>query len=68
VDLEKKKGAKLNEFFPHGIRSDRRVTNSETLKMPTTPKESSQARLINKEPELKLAQLKFQLSLILKKL
>jgi len=50
VGLEKKKGAKLNEFFPHGTdhtSGKSKLPEGKLAKMPTTPKESAQARLIN---------------------
>jgi len=46
-EIERKKGEWLDEKFPRGVRSDRRVSKTETLdRMPAAPKESSRARLI----------------------
>jgi len=49
IEVECKKAEWLNEFYPHGIRSDRRGNKTEPLKtMPVTKKESARAKKINK--------------------
>lgn len=51
IDVEAKKGAWLNENFPHGVRNDRRGSEVVPLPMPASKKESSSARMIERMPE-----------------
>jgi len=52
IEVKEKEAEWLNEFYPHGVRSDRRVTKTETLKdMPVTPKESAMVRNLKKAKE-----------------
>jgi ParB family chromosome partitioning protein len=56
IEITEKIGQWLNEHFPHGVRSDRRVQTTQTLpdKMPITPYESARSRTILETPrELK---------------
>jgi len=47
IEIEEKKGKWLDDNFPHGVRSDRRVSQGATLKeMPVDSHESSRARRI----------------------
>ncbi len=54
VQVKEKLGRYLDEHFPHGVRSDRRVANNATVNMPVNEHESSDSRLIARtEPEVK---------------
>jgi hypothetical protein len=41
IEVKEKEAEWLNEFYPHGVRSDNRVAKMETVKMPATKKESA---------------------------
>jgi len=55
IEIEAKKGEWLDKMFPHGatLKKGSELPKSKLGKMPITPNESSNARLIHNKPELR---------------
>jgi len=54
LEVDEKEAEWLNEYYRHGVRADRRVTQVGNSKMPVNPKESARVRRLKRtEPEIK---------------